>query len=178
MYCPSNKVIKNYTKRFLALGALHEDKVCDILQAMAPTNVQTVHQTSFSISRATSIDSNCCCLPTASGLSNKADKSRSNQFRPANLSFSRPYHHARIRRIEIPRPMVVEALRCEAGARASIQPSRALCIPRKRPTNIARSPLPVCPRRKKTERGQSLAFPSETFRFAPLILAHRVSALP
>ena len=29
------------------LGELHEDKLCDILQAMAPTNVETVHQTSL-----------------------------------------------------------------------------------------------------------------------------------
>ena len=28
--CPSNKVIKSDTKRFLALGGLHEDKLCDI----------------------------------------------------------------------------------------------------------------------------------------------------
>ena len=47
MYCPSNKVIKNDTKRFLALGALHEDKLCDILQAMTPTNVQPLHRTSL-----------------------------------------------------------------------------------------------------------------------------------
>ena len=34
----------------------------------------------YFISRATSIDSDCCCLHTASVFSNKADKSRSNQF--------------------------------------------------------------------------------------------------
>ena len=51
------------------------------LQAMAPTNVKTTHQTSlFRIERATSIDSDCCRLPTTSVLSNKADKLRSNQF--------------------------------------------------------------------------------------------------
>ena len=35
----------SYTKRFLALGGVHEDKLCNTLQAMAPTNVETVHQT-------------------------------------------------------------------------------------------------------------------------------------
>ena len=39
------KAIKSDTKRFLALGGLHNDKLCDILQAVAPTNVKTVHQT-------------------------------------------------------------------------------------------------------------------------------------
>ena len=34
----------------------------------------------YSISRATSIDSDCCRLPTTSVLSNKADKLRFNQF--------------------------------------------------------------------------------------------------
>ena len=51
------------------------------LQAMAPTNIKTVHQTSLlHISRAASIDSDCCRLPTISVLSNKPDKLRSNQF--------------------------------------------------------------------------------------------------
>ena len=35
----SSKVIQNV---FLALGGLHGDKLCDTLQAMAPTNVKTV----------------------------------------------------------------------------------------------------------------------------------------
>ena len=50
--------------------------------------------------------------------------------------------------------------------RVCIQPSKALCIPVKRPTNLARSPLLVGPRRKKTDRGQRSTFPSETSRFA------------
>ena len=77
---PNQQSHQKWFKKFQALGALHEDKLCDILQTMAPTNVETVHQTPYSISRATSIDSDCCRLPTASVLSNKANKSRSNQF--------------------------------------------------------------------------------------------------
>ena len=50
------------------------------LQAMAPTNIKTVHQTSLLHSRATSIDSECCRLPTTSVLSKKSEKLRSNQF--------------------------------------------------------------------------------------------------
>ena len=53
------------------------------------------------------------------------------------------------------------------------------CVPlKKRRRNLARSPLLVGPRRKKIDRGQRSAFPSETSRFTPLILAHRGSALP
>ena len=49
MCCPSNKVIKSDSRSCLALviGGLHEDKLYDTLQAMAPTNVKTVHQTSL-----------------------------------------------------------------------------------------------------------------------------------
>ena len=43
--CPTNKVVKSGTKHFLALGGLQGDKLCDILQAMTPTNVEAVHQT-------------------------------------------------------------------------------------------------------------------------------------
>ena len=50
-------------------------------QAMTPTNVKTVHQTSLlHIESNLWIISDCCRLPTISGLSNKADKLRSNQF--------------------------------------------------------------------------------------------------
>ncbi|CAN0369132.1 unnamed protein product, partial [Ascophyllum nodosum] len=52
------------------------------------------------------------------------------------------------------------------------------CASLKKPTNLARSPFLVGPRRKKKYRSQTLAFPSETSRLAPLILAHRGSALP
>ena len=44
------------------------------LQAMAPTNIKTVLQTSLLHSRATSIDSECCRLPTTSVLSKKPEK--------------------------------------------------------------------------------------------------------
>ena len=35
------------SKRFLDLGGMYEDKLCDTLQGMTPTNVETVHQTSL-----------------------------------------------------------------------------------------------------------------------------------
>ena len=44
---PSNEVITRDPKHFLALGGLHEDTLCDTLQAIPPTNAKTVHQTSL-----------------------------------------------------------------------------------------------------------------------------------
>ena len=73
---------------------------------------------------------------------------------------------------------MVEAL-SRLSRRASQHPAvQSPVHPWKRPTYIVRSPLFVGPRRKKTDRGQISAFPSETSRFAPLSLAHKGSALP
>ena len=81
---PTDEVIKSDTKKnsssYYTIGGLHEDKLCDILQVMTPTNVQTVHQTSLLHIESNLDRLDCCRLPTASVLSNKADKSRSNQF--------------------------------------------------------------------------------------------------
>ena len=46
MCCPSNEVITS-ERSCPALGGLHEDKLCDTLQAMAPTNVEMVYQASL-----------------------------------------------------------------------------------------------------------------------------------
>ena len=60
---------------------------------------------------------------------------------------------------------------------ASSRP-RAPCIPEKRPRSLARSPLYVDPRRKKTDLGPRSVFLPEISRFALSILAHKGSALP
>ena len=39
------KSLKVTQQVFLAFGGLHEDKLCDTLQVMGPTNVKTLHQT-------------------------------------------------------------------------------------------------------------------------------------
>ena len=57
MCCPTNKVIKSGTKRFLALGGLHEDKLCDIVQQWHRTMSKRFSKHLYSISRATPIDS-------------------------------------------------------------------------------------------------------------------------
>ena len=60
--CPSTKVIKNYSKSFAALGGLHEDEPRDTSQATAPTDLKRFIKPPYSISKATSIDSDCCRL--------------------------------------------------------------------------------------------------------------------
>ena len=52
------------------------------------------------------------------------------------------------------------------------------CASLKKPHESCPFAAPCGPRRKKNDRGQTSAFPSETSRFVPLILAHRGSALP
>ena len=80
------------------------------LQAMAPTNIKTVHQTSLLHSRATSIDSECCRLPTTSVLSKKPENYAPTSF-DQQVQVSQGHTFCtEIRKIEIPRSMVVEAL--------------------------------------------------------------------
>ena len=122
------------------------------------------------------MDSDCCRLPTASVLSD------SGQIALQSVLINKPKfrkapHRTKIREIVIPRSMVVEALSWWSR-RASQHPAvQSPVHPWKNPTNLARSPLLVGPRRKKTDRGQRSAFLSETSLFAPFILAHRASAL-
>ena len=52
------------------------------------------------------------------------------------------------------------------------------CVSLKKPHESCPFAAPCGPRRKKNDRGQRSAFPSETSRFKPVILAHRGSALP
>ena len=52
------------------------------------------------------------------------------------------------------------------------------CAPLKKPHGSCLFAAPRGPRRKKNDRGQTSAFPSETSRFKPVIHAHRGPALP
>ena len=85
---------------------------------------------------------------------NKAEESRSNHFHQLKPRFSK-VASCRKRKTAESRSMVVEALMsCVADARASIYPSKAPGPIEKRPRNIARSPLRVRSRRKKSSRIQ------------------------
>ena len=118
-----------------------------------------------------------CGLPTANVLSNKMDKSRSYQFFINKPKFLKAARYVESRKIEMPRSMMLEALSCEAGARVSILPSKPCASLKNAPRILpVRRALLAC--RKKTNRGQRSAFPSETSRFTPLILAHKCSVLP
>ena len=110
MCCPSAKVVKSDTTGFLPIGGLHEGKLCDTLQAMAPTNVDRVHQTSL-----LPIESNLDRL----GLLSSTHDHRTQQLRgqiPLRLDlmnkpkFLKAGRHAEIREIVIPRFMTAEAL--------------------------------------------------------------------
>ena len=66
-----------------------------------------------------------------------------------------------------------------------MKPAREPASSRPKPCASLKNPHESCPfaalcgpRRKKNDRGQTSTFPSETSRFAPLILPHRGPALP
>ena len=74
--------------------------------------------------------------------------------------------------------MVVEALSC-CSRHASQHPAVTKpCASLKKPHESCPFAAPCGPRRKKNDRGQRSAFPSETSRFALSILAHRVQPSP
>ena len=108
---PTNKVIESDTKSFLALGGLHEDKLCDILQAMAPTSIKTVHQTSLF-----HIESNSDRLGLLSPTHGQRSQQQSGLITLQSVLINKPKflkvtHHTEIRKIETPSPsMMVEAL--------------------------------------------------------------------
>ena len=129
----------------------------------------------YSISRAISIDSECCRLPTTSVLSKKPE---TNQFWSTSPSFSRP--HILYRNKENWNTEVHGG-----GGLELVKPAREPASSRPKPCAFLKKPHESCPfaapcgpRRKKNDRGQRSAFPSETSRFKPVILAHRGSALP
>ena len=53
----SSKVIQEVST--VALGGLHDDKLCDTLQAMVTTNVETIHRTSLSSRPRTGLATTC-----------------------------------------------------------------------------------------------------------------------
>ena len=148
------------------------------LQAVAPTDIKTVHQTPL-LHIESNLDPLGMLWPTHDQRSQQKNWKITLQPVLINKSkFLKVTHCSEIRKIKIPRSMVVEALSWWSR-RASQHPAvQSPVQPWKRPTNLARSPLLVSPRRKKNDRGQTSAFSSETSRFKPVVLAHRGSAFP
>ena len=72
------------------------------------------------------------------------------------------------------------------GGLELVKPARESASSRPKPCASLKKPHESCPfaapcgprSRKKNDRGQTSAFPSETSRFKPVIFAHRGSALP
>ena len=82
------------------------------LQAMAPTNSKTVHQTSFTPYREQPRSTRIVVAYPRPAFS---ATNRTNTFQPVlinNSKFLKATHRTKIRKIQIPRSMVVEALNC------------------------------------------------------------------
>ena len=82
------------------------------LQAMAPTNSKTVHQTSFTPYREQPRSTRIVVAYPRPAFS---ATNRTNTFQPVSINnskFLKATHRTKIRKIEIPRSMVVEALSC------------------------------------------------------------------
>ena len=148
------------------------------LQAMAPTNIKTVHQTSL-----LHIESNLDRLGIM--LSPTHDqRSQQKSGKNAPTSFDQQvqvsqghtlYRNKKNWNTEVH----------GGGGLELVKPAREPASSRPKPSASLKNPHESCPlaapcgpRRKKNDRGQTSAFPSETSRFKPVILAHRGSGLP
>ena len=110
------------TISFLALGGLHEDNICDSLQAMAPTNVKTVH---LPYIESSNLDRLGLLLSPTHG---QRSQQQSGQITLQSVLTNKPKflkatHHAeKIRKNKISRYMAMEALSCRSW-RASHHPA-------------------------------------------------------
>ena len=112
MCCPTNEVFKSDAKRFLALGRLHEDKLCDILQAYgtdqcrnASSNVLIPYREQLRLTRIV------VAHPRPAFSATRRSRQITLQSVLINRAkFLKVTHHTEIRKIETPRSMVVEAL--------------------------------------------------------------------
>ena len=138
MCCPINKV-SSVTKSFLALEGLREDKLCDTLQAMAPTNVKTVNETCL-----LHIESNLDRLGLLSPTDGQRSQQKNVEIALQSVLINKPKflkaaQHTETKKIEISRAMVVKALSWRSR-RASQHPAvQSAAHSWKSPTNLARS---------------------------------------
>ena len=130
---------------------------------MTSSNVKTVYQTSL-----LHIEINLDRLRLLSPTHGQRPQQQRGHITLQSVLLNKPEflkatYHTEIRKNKIPRSMVMEALSWGSRrASVSIQPSKAPCIPEKEPQTLPTGlPLLVGLRRKKTDRVQRTAFPSE-----------------
>ena len=148
------------------------------LQAMAPTNIKTVRQTSL-----LHIESNLDRLGMLSPNHDQRSQQKTGKItlQPVLISKFKFLKATHCTEIKKKRNTEVHG----GGGLELVKPAREPASSRPKPYASLKKPhesfpfaAPCGPRRKKNYRGQTSAFPSETSRFKPVILAHRGSALP
>ena len=148
------------------------------LQGMALTNIKTVRQTP-----SPDIESSIDRLGLLSPTHDQRSQQQSGQItlQPVQMNkfeFLKATHRTKIRKNGIPRSIGGGGLELVKPPREPASSRPKPCASLKKPHKSCPFAAPCGPRRKKNDRGQTSAFPSETSRFATLILTHRGSALP
>ena len=104
------------------------------LQAMAPTNNKTVHRTSFTPYREQPRSTRIVvAYPRPAFSATKSDKYVPTSFDQQYSKFLKATHRTKIRKLKYRGPWWWRPWAGVAGARASIQPSKAMCILEKAP---------------------------------------------
>ena len=145
------------------------------LQAMEPTNSKTVHQTSFTPYREQPRSTRIVVAYPRPAFS--ATNRTTNTFQPVlinNSKFLKATHRTKIRKNEIPRSMVVEALSWWSR-RASQHPAVTKpCASLKKPHESCPFAAPCGPRRKKMTVVRDQLFPQKPpgsrFRFSRTVV--------
>ena len=140
---------------------------------MAPTNIKTVHQTSL-LHIESSLDRLGLLSPTHDQRSQQQSGQITLQPVLINKSkFLKATNRTEIRKIRNTEVHGGGGLELVKPAREPASSRPKPCASLKKPHEFCPFAAPCGPRRKKNDRGRTSAFPSETSRFAPLILAHR-----
>ena len=174
MRCSSNKVVKSDSKSCSSCRRVTRRQHATLYKQRHRPMPERSIKSPYSISKATSINSDCCRLPMASVLSSKADKSPPISFDQQTQVYQ---GHASCRNKENKNAEVhggggLELVK-PARKPASSRP-KSLCIREKMSHESCLFVAPCWPsRRKKQTVVKCRSFYFDTSRFAPLILAHR-----
>ena len=145
------------------------------LHAMAPTNNKTVHQTSFTPYRE---QPRSTLIVVAYPLLALSSTNRTNVPTSFDQQFQVSQGHTSYKNKENYEVHGGGGLELVKPAREPASSRPKPCASLKKPHASCPFAAPSGPRRKKNDRGQRSAFPSEISLFALSILAHRGSALP
>ena len=152
-------------------GSKSRQKVMRLYKQSTPTNIKTVHQTSL-----LHIESNLDRLGMLSPTHDQRSQQKNGKLtlQPVLINKSKFLNATHCTEIRKNENTEVHG----GGGLELVKPAREPASSRPKPCASLKKPHESYPFAAPCGRGQTSAFPSETSRFKPVILAHRGSVLP